>query len=53
MDDTVSLNNLPISASQNVFDIALPKQSTLIYVIRRSINGMRVIWELLVQLNIP
>jgi len=53
MDDTTSLNNLRISTSQNVFDIALLKQSTLIYVIRRNINGMRVIWELLVQFNIP
>jgi len=53
MDDTASLNNLRISTSQNVFDIELLKQSTLIYVIRRNISGMRVIWKLLVQLNIP
>lgn len=48
-----SLNYLRISTSQNAFDIALLKQSAVIYVIRRNINGMRVIWELLVQLNIP
>jgi hypothetical protein len=53
MGDTASLNNLRISASQNAFDIALLKQSTVIYVIRRNINGMHVIWGLLVQLNIP
>jgi hypothetical protein len=48
-----SLNNVRISILQHVFDVALFKESTVIYVIRRNINGMHVIWELLVQLNIP
>jgi hypothetical protein len=50
---TASLHNVRLSTSQNVFDIALVKHSTLIYVIRRNIIGMHAILELLVQLNIP